>query len=136
MVLKDLERRQAVATVLLVLDELDLSARDRRKLDISNRIEQFGPAKLGPMLTVVKQLWRVTEMIALGSEQILHGVGHREHAVDDKVNEAVLGDAQILFAGARHPAQRGRDHRTIYGAIELLFPELGEPRIARVAFGL
>ena len=125
LVLEDLEGRQAVADVLLVLEELDLAARDRHERDVADGLEQLGALQVHSPLTrqVVDGAPHLVRRTVL-AEQVLDGVRHHEHAVDHEVNEAVLGDVELLLASAQLLVQARLvrlDQVRIQGAVELLF---------------
>lgn len=143
LILKDLVRRKTIAA----LDKPHTTTSDRVELDAANLLEQVGTSHLHRVQAAQKVSSRgggVVRhshiMLVLGAlllDEVLDSVRHRVHRVDDEMDERVLGDVQLLFACAqatrrRPPVVRRVRDVFVECAVELLLPELAEPRVSSV----
>ena len=143
LILKDLIRRKTITA----LDKPHTTTSDGVELDAANLLEQVGAAHLhrvqasqevsGRGGRVVRHCHIMLMLGALLFDEVLDGVRHRVHRVDDEMDERVLGDVQLLFACAqatrrRPPVVRRVRDVFVECAVELLLPELAEPRVSSV----
>lgn len=105
LILEHFVRRDAVATV----DESHTASSDRLELDLSDLLEQVGSAHLHIRVHAFGigrhgmrgRMRHIEQMIAMRLVDVLDGVRHGKHRVDDEVYERVLRYVELLFARAQ-----------------------------------
>lgn len=99
--------------------------------------EQVDTAHLDRALTLGERRLARDRLVAFRLDEILDGMRHGKHRVNDEVNERVLSDVETFVTRAQATRRRasivGRvGDVLVHGAVELLLPEFEKPRIASV----